>query len=112
MGIGFLAHAREVRRRALDLQRHERVHIVSEDEKPEESCLHCDINELVHEYLEGEEDVDVGKLTALMSESLVELILVVPEEERGNLFAATIAHLGHMFLVKSGAVEGSSETAH
>jgi hypothetical protein len=67
---------------------------------------------LVGEYVDGQDNVDLGNLAALTAESLVDLILLAPEEERGNLFAATVAHLGQMFLVKSGAVEGGSATAH
>ena len=78
----------------------------------EEGCLHCDINELVGEYVDGQDNVDLGNLAALTAESLVDLVLLAPEEERGNLFAATVAHLGQMFLAKSGAVEGGSATAH
>jgi hypothetical protein len=39
-----------------------------------------------------------------MAESLVELILLAPEEEQGKLLAATIAHLGNAFPEKSGPV--------
>jgi hypothetical protein len=47
-----------------------------------------------------------------MTESLVELILLAPEEEHAKLLAATIAHLGHAFLGKSGEIEGGQDTAH
>jgi hypothetical protein len=47
-----------------------------------------------------------------MAESLVDLILLVPEEEQAKLLAATMLHLGHTFIEKSGAVEGGSDTAH
>ena len=83
-----------------------------ENEISSESCLHCEINEVVREHIEGQEKVDIGDLAARMAESLVELILLAPEEERGNLLAETIANLGHAFLEKSGAIEGGSGTAH
>ncbi len=86
--------------------------IVPEDERASENCLHCEINDLVQEYIDGEENVDVAELAARMAESLVDLILLAPEEERANLLATTVAHLGHAFLEKSGAIEGGSETAH
>jgi hypothetical protein len=47
-----------------------------------------------------------------MAESLVDLVLLAPEEEQAKLLAVTIAHLGHVFLEKSGAIEGDSDTAH
>ena len=78
----------------------------------EESCLHCAINEVVREHIDGQETVDVADLAALMAESLVELILFAPEEEQGKLLASTIAHLGHAFLGKSGEIEGSADMRH
>jgi hypothetical protein len=82
------------------------------DESSSESCLHCEINDLVQEYIEGEEKVDIVELAARVAESLVELILLAPEEEQGKLLAATIAHLGNTFLEKSGAIEGDSNMTH
>jgi hypothetical protein len=86
--------------------------IVPQDESTSESCLHCEINDLVQEYIEGQERVDIVELVAKMAESLVELILLAPEEEHGKLLAATIAHLGHAFLGKNADIEGDSDTAH
>jgi putative ABC transport system substrate-binding protein len=34
------------------------------------------------------------------------------EEEHGKLLAEAIAHLGHAFLEKGGAIEGSADTTH
>jgi hypothetical protein len=98
-----------------DSCRVDRVHgraAVAEDESSEESCLHCDINEVVRDYIEGEEQVDIADLAARMAESLVELILFAPEQEQGKLLAAALSHLGHAFLEKSGAIEGGTSTAH
>jgi hypothetical protein len=86
--------------------------IVPEDEGSSESCLHCEINDLVQEYIEGQEKVDIVDVAARMAESLVELILLAREEEQGKLLAATIAHLGNAFLEKSGAIEGDSNMTH
>jgi hypothetical protein len=86
--------------------------VVPQDEGPPGSCLHCEINDLVQEHLEGQERVDVVALAANIAESLVDLILLAPEEEQAKLLAATISHLGHTFLEKSGAIEGGSDTAH
>jgi hypothetical protein len=84
-----------------------------QDEPSSESCLHCEINDLVQEHVDGlEEPVDIVALAANMAESLVDLILLAPEEEQAKLLAVTMGHLGHTFLEKSGAVEGGSETAH
>ena len=86
--------------------------VVPEDESPSESCLHCEINDLVQEYVDGQDNVDIAELAARMAESVVDLILLAPEEEQAKLLAATIAHLGQAFLEKSGVVEGDSATAH
>jgi hypothetical protein len=37
-------------------------------------CLHCDINDLVRERIEGKSDVGLSELVAKMSQSLAELI--------------------------------------
>jgi hypothetical protein len=85
---------------------------VPEDDISSESCLHCEINEVVREHIEGQKTVNMTELTAKMAESLAELILLAPEEEHGTLLAEAIAHLGHAFLEKSGAIEASADTAH
>ena len=86
--------------------------VVPQDESPSESCLHCEINDLVQEHIEGQEKVDIVALAANMADSLVDLVLLAPQEEQAKLLAVTIAHLGHVFLEKSGAIEGDSDTAH
>jgi hypothetical protein len=83
---------------------HWKVQVVPEDENSSANCLHCEINDLVQEYIEGQEKVDIVNLAARMPESLVELILLAPEEEQGKLLAATIAHLGNALPEKSGPV--------
>jgi hypothetical protein len=85
---------------------------VPEDETSLENCLHCEINDVVREHIEGQEKVDIADLAARMAESLVELILLAPEEEQGKLLAATIGHLGNAFLEKSEAIEGDSNMTH
>jgi hypothetical protein len=84
--------------------------IVPQDESSSESCLHCEINDLVQEHIEGQEKADIVVLAAKMAESLVDLILFAPEDEQAKLLAATIANLGHAFLEKSGVIEGDSNT--
>jgi hypothetical protein len=86
--------------------------VVPEDESELESCLHCEINDLVQEHVEGQENIDVADLAARMAESLVDLVLLAPEEQQGQLLAVAIAHLGQVFLEKTGAIEGESITAH
>jgi hypothetical protein len=73
--------------------------VVPQEELAPESCLHCEINDLVQEHVETGEPVDIVALAANMAESLVDLILLAPEEEQAKLMAITIGHLGHTFLV-------------
>jgi hypothetical protein len=84
--------------------------MAAQDERSSEACLHCEINDLVQEYVEGQETVDVVALGANIAESLVDLVLLAPEEEQARLLAVTIAHLGHVFLEKSGAIAGDANT--
>jgi hypothetical protein len=83
---------------------------VPEDEGSSEGCLHCEINDLVQEHVAGQEKVDLVDLAARIAESLIDLVLLAPEEEQARLLAISIAHLGHTFLEKSGAIEGDSST--
>jgi hypothetical protein len=82
--------------------------VVPQDESALESCLHCEINDLVQEHIEGQEKVDVADLAARMAESLVDLVLLAPEEQQAQLLAVSIAHLGQVFLEKTGAIAGGS----
>jgi hypothetical protein len=84
--------------------------MAAQDEPSSEACLHCEINDLVQEYVEGQETVDVVALGANIAESLVDLVLLAPEEEQARLLAVSIAHLGHTFLEKSGAIAGDANT--
>jgi hypothetical protein len=65
---------------------------------------------VVREYIEGQTTVNIAELVGKMSESLVELIMLGPEEEWGNLLAEAMRQIGHSFLEKSGAAE--SDTTH
>ena len=76
----------------------------------EERCLHGDINEVVREHIEGNDAINLPDLIAKMGESLIDLILLGPEDQWSNLLAAAIRDIGDTFLEKSGAVQ--SETAH
>ena len=75
-------------------------------------CLHCDINELVRARLEQSEMIDLPDLAGKMAESLVDLILLAPEAQQGQMLAEAISQLGNAFLEKSGAIEGESDTEH
>jgi hypothetical protein len=46
-----------------------------------------------------------------MAESLIDLILLAPEEDQSKLLATAIAQFGQAFLEKSGVI-GDSDTAH
>jgi hypothetical protein len=72
-------------------------------------CLHCDIIELVQKRIEGG-GADIAELASMIVESLAEVVLLAPEDEQAKLMADAFAHFGHMFLEKSGAMEGSGST--
>jgi hypothetical protein len=55
---------------------------------------------------------DAATLASLIAESLVDLILLVPEEEQAKLMAPTVSSLGDLFLQKSGAEGGGSASTH
>ena len=76
-----------------------------------EECLHCAIVDMVEERIAAG-GADAANLAALIAESLVDVILRVPEEEQAKLMAHTLAALGDIFLQKSGADEGSSGSTH
>ena len=74
-------------------------------------CLHCDINQLVQQRLEGG-DTDLGEVASMLVESLADLILLAPEDDQANLIAHALSAFGEMFLGKNGAFEGGSTAAH
>ena len=84
--------------------------VVVPDERASESCLHCEINDLVQEHIEGQEKVDIADLAARMAESLVDLVLRAPEEQQAQLLAATITYVGQAFLEKTGAIAAGGNT--
>ena len=73
-------------------------------------CLHCDINELVRERIEGQDSVDLADMVARVSESLAELIMLGPKDQWAALTAEAIRHLGQTMLEDIEGVESS--TAH
>ena len=70
-------------------------------------CLHCDINDLVREHVEGGTN-DLVEIASMMAESMADLVLLAPEEDRANLLAHALSTVGQFYLEKSGAFEGSS----
>ena len=74
-------------------------------------CLPCDINDLVREHAKGETN-DLVEIASMMAESVADLVLLAPEEDRANLLAHVISTLGQMVLEKSGAFEGTSSATH
>jgi hypothetical protein len=73
-------------------------------------CLHCDINDLVRERIEGQDNVDLGDMVARISESLAETIMLGPKDQWAALVAEAIRHLGQTMLEDIEGVESS--TAH
>jgi hypothetical protein len=73
-------------------------------------CLHCDINELVRERIEGQDNVDLGDMVARVSESLAELIMLAPKEQWAVLMAEAMRQLGQVVIEEIEGVE--STTAH
>jgi hypothetical protein len=80
-------------------------------EQEEEECLHCAIIDMVEEKIAAG-GADAASLAALIAESLVDVILRVPEEEQARLMAHTLTALGDFFLQKSGAEGGGSGSTH
>ena len=78
--------------------------------EPDE-CLHCAIVDMVEERI-AKGGADVGDLTTLIAESLVDLILMVPESEQAKLLAHTVSALGDLFLQKGGSEGGGSGSTH
>jgi len=74
-------------------------------------CLHCDINQLVQKHFERGA-VDLVEIASMITESLADLVLLAPEEDRANLLAHAISSVGQMFLEKSGAFQGGSSATH
>ena len=77
-------------------------------DEPEE-CLHCVVVDMVEERIAAG-GADAAALAS--AESLVDLIMMVPGEERANLMAHTLTALGDLFLQKSGADAGGSGSTH
>jgi hypothetical protein len=84
--------------------------VPSRSEQEADECLHCAIIDMVDERIA--EGANAADLITLIAESLVDIILRVPEEEQAQLMAHTLAALGDSFLQKSGADGGGSGSTH
>ena len=80
-------------------------------EQEADECLHCAIIDIVDERIAAG-GANAADLTTLIVESLVDIILRVPEEEQAQLMAHTLAALGDFFLRKSGADNSGSGLTH
>jgi ABC-type tungstate transport system substrate-binding protein len=77
-----------------------------------DDCLHCDINDLVRERIEGGAS-DLAKLAAMVAESLADIVLLASKEDRAALMADAIAHFGSMVLEKGSEIDaGGSGSTH
>ena len=85
--------------------------VPSRSEQEADECLHCAIIDMVDERIAAD-GANAADLTALIAESLVDIILRVPEEEQAQLMAHTMAALGDLFLQKSGVDGASSRSTH
>ena len=74
-------------------------------------CLHCDTNQLIQKHVEGGTN-DLVEIASMMAESVADLVLLAPDEDRANLLAHAISAVGQMVLEKSGAFEGTSSATH
>jgi hypothetical protein len=72
-------------------------------------CLHCDINELVRERIEGQDNVDLADMVVRIAESLAETVMLAPKDQWAVLLAEAVRHLGNTLISD---VEGGSDTAH
>jgi hypothetical protein len=66
----------------------------------------------VEEALKGGSTVEVVEVISMMVESIVDVILQQEGGQQANLLAETTRSLGHLFLEKSGAIEGASTARH
>ena len=71
--------------------------VPSRSEQEADECLHCAIIDMVDERIAAG-GANAADLTTLIVESLVDIILRVPEEEQAQLMAHTMAALGDLFL--------------
>ena len=76
-----------------------------------DECLHCAIIDMVEERIAGG-SADAANLVVLIAESLVDVILLVPQAEQAQLMAHTLSALGDLFLQKSSPDGSGSGSTH
>ena len=84
--------------------------VPSRSEQEADECLHCAIIDIVDERIAAG-GANAADLATLIVESLVDIILRVPEEEQAQLMAHTLAALGDLFIQKSGGDGGDALAA-
>ena len=67
-------------------------------------CIHCDIHELLETRLQNQE-VNLAKIVAKVTEVLADLILMAPPDEQSTLMADMLANLGGFLLEKKESAE-------
>ena len=82
------------------------------DTAAEEECLHCQITEVIGQYMETRAisglEVNLPDITDKIVESLAQFILeAVPLEERVTMIAYAIEHFGHAL-----RAEDTDQTRH
>ena len=71
-------------------------------------CLHCDIGELLADYIKNSsQPVDLSEIAAMMAQSLGEFILSAPEHTQAALMADCLTVLGTTILDKPDEAERS-----
>ena len=80
-------------------------------ESDSDECLHCAIMDMVEERIAAG-GAEAANLVALIAESLVDVILLVPQAEQAQLMAHTLSALGDLFLQKSSPDGSGSGSTH
>ena len=76
-----------------------------------DECLHCAIIDMVEERI-ADGSADAANLVVLIAESLVDVILLVPQAEQAQLMAHMLSALGDLFLQKSSPEGSGSGSTH
>ena len=76
-----------------------------------DECLHCAIIDMVEERIAAG-GADAANLVVLIAESLVDVILLVPQAEQAQLMAHTLSALGDLLLQKSSPDGSGSGSTH
>jgi hypothetical protein len=80
--------------------------VVVQGERSSESCLHCEINDLVEEHIEGQESVDIADLSARMAEAWSILFSVRPRSSKHNCWRSVSRTSDTHFSKRAGRSKG------